>query len=78
MPLNVAAIAAAKTAAGVRQDQKAAVGAALTSVAANHKAATVAALALNVSAAYVEAEAQSVADKVDAVIAALKAAGLMA
>ena len=44
---------------------------------ARQKAAVVAALGLDASATYVEAEVQSIADKVDAVIAALKAAGLM-
>ena len=42
-----------------------------------NQAAVVAALAQTVSASYVQAEVQAISTKVDAVIAALKAAGLM-
>ena len=49
-----------------------------TKVGSLSQAATVAPLAQDVSATYVEAEVQAISDKVDAIIAALKAAGLMA
>jgi pyruvoyl-dependent arginine decarboxylase (PvlArgDC) len=43
-----------------------------------HRAAVVAALAQDISTTYVEAEVQAISTKLDAVIAALKTAGLMA
>lgn len=49
-----------------------------TKVGSLSQAATVAPLAQDISAAYVEAEVQAISTKVDAIIAALKAAGLMA
>ena len=49
-----------------------------TKVGSLSQAAAVAPLAQDISAAYVEAEVQAISTKVDAIIAALKAAGLMA
>ena len=49
-----------------------------TKVGSLSQAATVSPLAQNVSATYDEAEVQAISDKVDAIIAALKTAGLMA
>lgn len=45
---------------------------------ARQQAATSAALAQDISATYVEAEVQAISDKVDDILAKLKAAGLMA
>lgn len=45
---------------------------------ASKQAANVAALGQDISATYVEAEVQAISDKVDAILVALKAAGLMA
>lgn len=78
MPLNAAAIAAAKLEAGVREDQKDLVGVVLGNVASNFRAAVVADLNQDISATYVEAEVQAISDKVDALLAALRAAGLLA
>jgi len=45
---------------------------------AAHKSAAVADLNQDISAAYVEAEVQAISDKVDALLAALRTAGLLA
>ena len=44
---------------------------------AAHKSANIADLNQDISAAYVEAEVQAISDKIDAILAALKTAGLM-
>lgn len=49
-----------------------------TKVGSLSQAATVAPLAQTISGTYDDAEVQAISDKVDAIIAALKAAGLMA
>jgi len=77
MPLNASQISAAQQAAGVREDQKDMVSAVLSSVVANHGiAANIPLLDQTISGPSV-GEVQAISDKVDALLAALTAAGLM-
>lgn len=77
MPLNAAAITAANNSVkGARERSNATV--IFNAVAANHKAATVAALNKTAGTEWNQTDVQAAYTKIDAIITALKNAGLMA